>query len=222
MATVFDIDFTSAPDGALNSHVPAGMQWSDASGFSIADPFISGGRLVCTADKYVRLNKTVGGDPYGDVLSSWYVNGGYSAVPGHIDIQFTLVVDSFLSFGCVYDDPYPGSPVFSFYVPPSGVAKVQCKLHYVEPIVTVGSGSLLIGGAINTARVSWNEYSVTFTLNGSVVYYRASSSRPGMHPFIRGSGSAKVSRISAGDTKPEPPAAPPVYWTNKINVTETP
>lgn len=222
MATVFDIDFTSAPDGALNSHVPAGMQWSDASGFSIADPFISGGRLVCTAGNYVRLNKTVGGDPYGDVLSSWYVNGGYSAVPGHIDTQFTLGVDSFLAFGCVRDDPYPGSPLFSFYVSPAGVAKVQCKLYYGDPAVTVGSGPLLIGGAINTARVSWDEYSVTFTLNGSVVYYRASADRPGMHPFIKISGSAKVSRISAGDLQPDPPADPVVFWRNRKNVTETP
>lgn len=222
MATVFDINFSVLPPGDMNASAPSGLRWSDIYGFSFSDPAISGGALVGVALNRVVLNKTLPGDDYGDVLDSWFVNGGYSAVPGHIEMQFTLSNDSFVSFGCVDTAYDSGQPLFAFTVTEPEVKKVQCKVAQSSSATTVSNADLLVGGSLNTARITWDEYSVTFTLNGTVLHTLASADRPRMHPAIRLNGTARVTRLTAGDTNPEPPAAPPVYWTNKINVTETP
>ena len=224
MATVFDINFSVLPPGDMNASAPSGLRWSDAStgGFVFSNPSIVGGAVVGSPLNRVALNRALPGNEYGDVLESWFVNSGYSAVPGSLTMQFTLDNDSIAVFGCVDVASDGGQPLFALSVNPAGVKLAQCKDATASPATTISSAGLLVGGATNTAVISWGEYSVSFALNGTPLHTITSSNRPRMHPFLRVNGTARVIRLAAGDTNPEPPAAPPVYWTNKINVTETP
>lgn len=223
MATIFDIDFSGAPDGPLNAAVPSGFKWSDAAtnGFVFSDPAISGGAVVSASPNRVALNRLLPGNDYGDVLDSWYVNGGYSAVPGDLTMQFTLNNDSYAVFGCVDVAANLGTPLFSLSVDAVGTKRAQCKDAGSNPATTISSAGLLVGGALNTAVISWGEYSVSFALNGTRLHTITSSNRPRMHPFLRLGGAARITRLSAGDLQPEPtPDA--FYWTNLKNAVELP
>lgn len=221
MATVFDIDFSGAANGDMNTSVPSGLKWSDAAtgGFVFSEPAISGGAVVSTSLSRVALNRLLPGDDYGDVLDSWYVNFGYSAVPGNLTLQFTLDNESFASFGCVDVASDGGTPLFALSVNAGGTKLAQCKDTSASPATTISSAGLLVGGALNTAVISWDEYSVSFTLNGNWLHTITSSNRPRMHPFLRLSGSARVTRFGSADMQPEPPAGG-LFWRSMTNATE--
>ena len=235
MATIFDIDFSGAPDGALNAAVPSGFKWSEAAtnGFVFSAPAISEGAVVSTLpnsaasllDK-VALNRLLPGNDYGDVFDSWYVNGEYSAVPGRLTMQFTLNINSDFSqleFGCRDIAAGKDRPTFFFGVDAAGRKYVSCRVGTAssDPGVDLSSAGLLVGGALNTAVISWDEYSVSFALNGTSLYTRSSSARPYMHPFLFLRGAARITRFSAGDLQPEP-TLDTFYWTNLKNAVELP
>lgn len=222
MATIFDINFAAAPSGDMNAAAPSGMRWCDASGFTFSDPIVSGGALVGAVLNRVALNRTQPGNEFGDVFESWFVNGGYSAVPGHLEMHFTLSNNSFVSIGCGLDIYDSGSPLFAFTVTAPGVKKVQCKDAYVSPATTLSNSDLKLGGDVNVAHISWNEYSVSFTLNGNLLHTITSPNRPRLHPTIRLNGTARVLRVLSGDLQPDPPAESADFWRNIKNAAELP
>lgn len=222
MATVFDIDFTTAADGPLNDSVPAGLMWSDSvtGGFVFSEPAVVSGAVESSSIIRVALNKPEPGNDYGDVLDSYYINFGFSAVPGNLTLDFSIGTGGFVEFGCVNVASDSGQPEFWFYVDPSDVKQVRCKAAASAAAIDLSTTGLIIGGA-NTAEISWTESAITFSLNDSALYVLSTSDRPRMHPFMRLGGAARITRFGAGDTNPEP-VDTPTFWKNLRNATEVP